>query len=223
MHSSDLRGTDFEIFVDGRQQDHADFFRGWTNTRRLGFVAPERIDGVGAINLIMAHVTAFYDHYRAIGEEFFAYPDFFAFQPAGPLASYSMLDFAAEHKWVNVGDDAGERLNTINDHGVNVLIVPDGTPVDRKYHRIQLPSARRNIDTCYVYSFEGHVSDADLTIRCQKEPFFKWTQTVFDTPELAGDAMVQQRKSEWISRHEETTFIEQSFRKITLDEALSLL
>ena len=58
MHSADvLRGSDFEILANGRQQDHADFFRGFTNTKRLGLMAPGRVDGVGASNLILAYVT----------------------------------------------------------------------------------------------------------------------------------------------------------------------
>ena len=166
MHSADvLRGSDFEILVEGRQRDHAEFFRGFTNTRRLGLFAPYRIDGVGASNLILAYVTAFYDVYRATGEDFFAYTDFFVFQPASPVASYAMLDIWPDHKWVSVGDSAFERLNAINDRGVNVLIVPDRKSAEPKYERPQLASAQRNIDTCYAYSFEGRVEAADLVIR----------------------------------------------------------
>ena len=227
MHTSILRGSDFEMFVNGCQKDHADFFREWTNTRRLGFVSPRRVDGIGAVNLIMAHVTAFYDTYRATNEDFFAYPDFFAFQSGNPLASYSMLDLHPEHKSVSVSDDADERLDAINDRGVNVLIVPDGTNTDSDYHRIQMASARRNIDTCYVYSFDGRVKDADLMIRCPKEPLFdeyvRWISKVFDSPELAKDAKVQQLQSEWMFWQNGKTFVEQSFRRVRLEEALRLL
>ena len=85
MHTAKLRGSDFEIIVNGRQQDHAEFFRGFTNTRRLGIVAPRRIDGVGAANLLMAYGTAFYDVYRAAGKAFSALADFFVFQSASPV------------------------------------------------------------------------------------------------------------------------------------------
>lgn len=223
MHSSDLRGSDFEIFVNGRQQDHADFFVGCTNTCRLGLVAPGHIDGVGAVNLIMAYVTAFYDTYRATGDNFLAYPDFFTFQGGSAMASYAMFDIWPEHKWVSVGDDGAKRLTAINDRGVSVLLVPDGTPTEKIYDRVQLTSAQRNIDTCYVYSFEGQVKAADLTIRCQKEPFSQWVQSVLESPALSHDCTIQQRKSEWLSLHKEDTFLEQSFRQVSLDEALSLL
>ena len=224
MHTANhLRGSDFEIFVNWRQQDHADFFQGFTNLRRLGLVAPGRIDGVGASNLLMAYVTAFYDDYRATGEDFFAYPDFFIFQGANPVASYGKLDIWPDHKSVSVGDDASERLNAINDRGVNVLIVPDGMPAEPSYERPQLASARRNIDTCYVYSLEGQVKAADLTIRCPKEPISEWTIGVFETPALSGDSSIQQKKSEWSAVNTGKPVLEQSFRQISLDEALLLL
>ena len=75
MHSSELRDSDFEIIDDGVLVQPADYFNGHTQTRRLGILTPDRVEGVGAITLIMAHVTAFYNTYRATGEEFFAYPD----------------------------------------------------------------------------------------------------------------------------------------------------
>ena len=224
MHTANhLRGSDFEILVNGRQQDHAEFFRGFTNLRRLGLVAPGRIDGVGASNLIMAYVTAFYDVYRATGEDFFAYPDFFIFQSANPVASYGKLDIWPDHKWVSVGDDASQRLNAINDRGVNVLLVPDGGPAEPNYERPQLASARRSIDTCYAYSLEGQVQAADLTIRCPKEPISEWTVGVFETPSLSEDSRIQKQKSEWSAVHAKETFLEQSYRQISLDEALLLL
>ena len=223
MHSSVLRGSDFKILVNRHQQDHADFFRGWTSTRRLGVVAPGCVDGVGAVNLIMAYVTAFYDAYRATGEDFFAYPDFFAFQSGHPIASYGWFDIWPEHKSVSVGDNPAERLNAITDRGINALIVPDGTPTDRDYNKVQLASAQRNIDTSYVYSFDGQVEEADLTIRCQMEPFSEWVKIAFDTPALSDDPAIQGRKSEWFSLHEGKTILEQSFRRVNLDEALSLL
>ena len=223
MHSADLRGSDFEIFVNGRQQDHTEFFKGFTNIRRLGIVAPCRIDGVGAANLLLAYVTAFYDVYRATGEDFFSYADFFIFQSESPVASYAMLDIWPEHKLVNFGDDASERLNAINDRGVNVLVLPDGRPTEPNYERPQLASARRNIDTCYAYSFEGRVKAADLMIRCQKEPVSEWINAVFETPALSGDSTIQHRKSEWSTLAEGRSFLEQSYRQISLDEALLLL
>ena len=224
MHTANhLRGSDFEIFVNGRKQDHAEFFRGFTNVRRLGLVAPGGIDGVGASNLIMAYVTAFYDAYRATGEDFYAYPDFFIFQSKSPVASYGKLDIWPDHKWVSVGGDATERLNAINDRGVNILMVPDGKPAEPNYERPQLASARRNIDTCYVYSLEGQVEAADLTVRCPKEPIAEWTIGVFETPALSEDSTIQQQRSEWASVHAEKAFLEQSYRQVSLDEALLLL
>ena len=226
MHSSILRSSDFELFVNGSQQDHEDFFHGWTYTRRLGFVAENGIEGIGSVNLVMAHATAFYNVYRATKEEFFAYPDFFSFQHSSPKVSYSMLDIHPDNKHVDIGDDPQDRLDSINDRGVNVLIVPEGPQKDCEFHKIQMASARRNIDTCYVYSFTGKVAEPDLTIRCPKQPLYdeyvRWINKVFDSVESQEKAMTQKIRSEWTGNLN-GSYLEQSFRRVDLDEALRLL
>ncbi|NQU11582.1 hypothetical protein HQ590_12375, partial [bacterium] len=88
MHSSSLRGTDFEIRWRGQAVSHPEWFSSFRDTDRVGVVIAHRFEGIGAITLIMAYVTAFYDHYRARGSEFFAYPDFFTFQGEAPGADY---------------------------------------------------------------------------------------------------------------------------------------
>ena len=155
MHSSTLRGSDFTVLLNGICCQHAHFFKGFSNTRRLGLLAPTGIEGVGAVSLVMAYVTAFYDTYRAEGEHFYAYPDYFSFQSCTPLASYSLFDVWPDHKNVYVPDDPSIRLNAINDRGINILILPDKNPTEHAYHPAQLESARRNIDTCYAYDFVG--------------------------------------------------------------------
>jgi len=226
MHSAVLRGSDFEISVAGSRQDHQDFFHGWTNTRRLGFVAEKGIQGIGAVNLIMAHATAFYDTYRATNEEFFTYPDFFSFQYGSPYASYRMIDIFPENKHVHTGENPQEKLDAINDRGINVLAVPSGVKKDSEFPEIQMASAKRNIDTCYVYSFDGKVEGADLTIRCPKKPLYDdyidWIKKVFDSVATDENTADQKLQSEWLSRLNGSC-LEQSFRKVSLEEALELL
>ena len=61
----------------------------------MGVVAPESgTEAAGAASLILAMITAFYDDLRTTGPaDFFAYPDFFVFQPADrpAPAPYSMF------------------------------------------------------------------------------------------------------------------------------------
>ncbi|MCK2148598.1 hypothetical protein MYE70_05915 [Marinobacter alexandrii] len=77
MHSSSLRGTDFKITQDGEAIPHTDLFSSFLATDRLGIVVTRRFEVIGAMTLIIAYVTAFYDRYRERGPEFYAYPDFF--------------------------------------------------------------------------------------------------------------------------------------------------
>lgn len=220
MHSSSLRGSDFEICVEGNPLPHSAYFQDFSKTRRLGLFAPHGTDGAGAINLIMAYVTAFYDDYRADGDDFFAYPDFFAFQGSSPMAGYGMFDIWPEHKWVQVDTEPSHTLHAITDRGINVLLIPDGEPLDRVFGDIALASARRNIDRCYVYSPEGTVDDGDLTIRCLREPFADWIDNMVNTVgEKSGNKTAGRA---WLDRHN-GPFLDQSFRRLSLDEALARL
>ena len=220
MHSSNLRGSDFEMVVDGQPQPHAEYFRGFPKTQRLGLLAPNRTDGAGAINLMMAYTTAFYDDYRADGGDFTAYPDFFAFQKTTPMANYGMYDIWPDHKSVHVEQDPTQVLRAITDRGVNVLLVPDGEAADHEFDAVALASARRNIDRCYVYAFEGRVDNADLTICCARSPFVDWVENMFNT--LKDEPEVQKQRPAWLDQRDNNR-LEQSYRRLSLDEALARL
>ena len=215
MHSSELRDGDFVIESGGASVPLADFFNDYTSTRRLGLLAPQRTEGIGAVALIMAHVTAFYNIYRAAGGDFFAYPDFYTFQSREPVATYAKFDIWPSHKSVLVSDDPLNRLNAITDRAVNILLVPAGVSAEHDFQRQQLASAARLIDTCYLYSPMGTIEDPDLVIRCTTDPIANWCRTVINSlPEA-------ERISHTLLDQDDT--IEQSFRRIALEEALSLL
>ena len=114
MHSSQVRDVDFAVVDGGRLLDNLQSFLPTVNClTRVGVVAPcTGTEAAGAATLILAMITAFYDDLRATSPEgFFAYPDFFVFQPAGRSkpAPYSMfgaqrlsLDCLALH-WLHCG------------------------------------------------------------------------------------------------------------------------
>ena len=223
MHSSDLKSTDFEIIDHGNPVSHHQFFQNHTTERRIGVVAPHRIDAVGAACIIMAHTTAFYDRYREKHEAFFAYPDYFVFQGQEPQACYGMLDIWPEHKSVAINGNHSTRLNAINDRAVNILILPEGHGVKKNYEKPQLESARRNIKECFIYSETGQCQNADTLIRCQKEPIYSWTLAVIDSLIKNGDESAMKFRTEWEKLHEKSDSLEQSYRRISLDQALALL
>ncbi|MBT7550278.1 MAG: hypothetical protein HN611_16535, partial [Gemmatimonadetes bacterium] len=74
------------------------------------------------------------------------------------------------------------------------------------------------IDTCYIYSEDGTLTDPDLVIRCNTDPFDKWIESVFNSIP-GGEAAAKT----WRSAHNKEDTIEQSFRRIGLQEALTLL
>ena len=165
MHSSFLRGSDFRITHRVDEVSHARFFRDLGTTDRVGVFAPGGLDGLGACLLLLAHTTAFYDRYRATGDEFFAYPDHYTFQRRTRPASYGMLDVWPGHKDVPVAA-AGETLDAILDRAINVLLVPAGPAGAVEFTPVQMASARRTIRCCYTYSATGSTEQPTLTVAC---------------------------------------------------------
>ena len=94
MHSSQVRDENFSVMEGGAELDLRSFLPNVNRLTRVGVVAPETgTEAAGAASLILALITAFYDDLRATGPtDFFAYPDFFVFQPKRTKpAPYSMF------------------------------------------------------------------------------------------------------------------------------------
>lgn len=224
MHSSHLRGSDFELIQDGSGVQYETYFRSFTITDRLGFVTAHPFDGLGAIALVMGYVTAFYDRYREAGDDFLAYPDFFSFQRHLPLARYGMFDIWPDEKNVYLPEEYWDALSTIASRAITILIVPSNqsstmeSPV-RKRERAILESLRRSVRVCYDYSPEGSVVDGNLTVCCANERVREWGAAVLET-------IPEQDHSEHGRMWDESFTsgsLTQSFKRIDLDDALASL
>ena len=218
MHSSVLKGSDFRLSWKGRETSHGEFFRGHTRRVRVGLFAPDGTEGVGAVCLSMAYVTAFYDRYREQGGTFFAYPDFFTFQRREPPASYGSFDFWP-NKDVAVPHDHNATAAAIADRAVNVLLVPDtaaaGDAAGREYEPVQLERVRRTLSRCFAYGPCGSVADPDLMIRCAAEPFLTYAMQVV----RSANADVPK----WLGCADALSTLQQSFRELEVDDALARL
>ena len=215
MHSSILRGSDFRLSWKGRAVLHRDFFRDHGYNTRVGLLAPEGTEGVGAVTLAMACVTAFYDGFRQQGSEFFAYPDFFTFQRRDRLVDYGYFDFWPD-KDVRVPDDRNATVAAIADRAIDVLLVPDNPSTERPLEPVQDERIRRTLARCFVYSRHGEVAEADLVIRCAAEPLGTYVANVLRS--------VDEPMPGWFGTQDDaTSAIEQSFRETTIDDALMRL
>ena len=216
MHSSGLRGEDFRLTCEDKPIRHDAYFADLTAADRVGVFAPEGLEGLGAWVLLLAHVTAFYDRYRAHGADFFAYPDYFTFQRREPCMEYGQLDVWPLHKNVTVSVDPGETLAAITDRAVSILLVPErrqtsdrpvtaGAPMDR-LRRLRLASARRTIRRCYLYSPSGQIERATLRASCDHPDAAEW---VTGTASTGGGSI--------------DPAAEQTFREVEMDVALEML
>ena len=217
MHSSSLRGSDFKIVWRGDAVSHANFFTKVRDTDRVGVVIPHALDGIGAITLIMAYVTAFYDRYRERGSDFYAYPDFFSFQSEAPCADYCSFDIWPSHKNVDVPADAQEIAEAITGRGVTVLLVPDEDARESEIARPELESARRSIRRCFAYSETGATESSDLVIECRAPLLRDDVLSVIDS--LPADHQVLEHRARWEERMAAGT-LKQTFRELDLGEAL---
>ena len=215
MHSSVLRGSDFHLSWKGREVLHRDFVRDHGRNTRVGLLAPEGTEGVGAVTLAMAYVTAFYDVLRQQGGEFFAYPDFFTFQRRDRLVNHGSFDFWPD-KDVRVSNDPNATVAAIADRAINVLLVPDTAPTEHRLEPVQDERIRRTLTRCFVYSRHGEVADADLVIRCAVEPFDTYVANVLRS--------VDEPTPDWFgTEDDEPPALEQSFRETSVDDALTRL
>ena len=220
MHSSSLRGSDFKITQDGEAIPHADLFSSFQDTDRLGILVPRRFEGIGAMTLVMAYVTAFYDRYREGGPEFYAYPDFFTFQREAPCADYGMFDIWPNHKNVHVPNDAQKTAEAITGRGVNVLLVPDNDAREVVISPVERESARRNVQHCFAYSGSGTAASSDLVIECRSELLRSYALSVLDS--LPADDSVLEQRRQWEARLAGET-LRQTFRELDLEDALRRL
>ncbi len=217
MHSSTIRGTEFEIHWRSEVVPHGEFFASFRDTDRVGVVAPHRTEGIGAITLIMSYVTAFYDRYRERGSDIFAYPDFFTFQHEIPCADYGMCDIWPYHKNVHVADGAQRATEAINDRGVNVLLVPDGDAGEVSIEEVELESARRNVGRCFAYSECGITHGADLVLECRSDLLSDYALAVLKSVDADGSSTEQRER--WMEQVASGT-LRQSFRELELGDAL---
>lgn len=222
MHTSEvLTSDDFVFSRDGAPLSLTEVIPDLTTLDRVGVVTRQPTDGAGASNLILACVTAFYDLYRATGEDFFTYPDYFTFQPGKPIANYGSLDIWPPHKNVPVSGDPEQMLQAINDRGITILLVPDGPHNGYAFDRISLSSAQRRIRHCFLYAADGRLQRTDFTIRRPRQPTLKYQHSIFAS--LADEAVREPLLKAWEQAQNDPDQIEEGYRSITLEEALALL
>lgn len=246
MHTStELKSADFEILIDGDGADLAELLPGFEEQSRLGVVVREGFGAVGASTLITAAVTGFYDFVRAgYPDGFFRYADFFLFHIGAMHGNHHMLDIAPDHKEVLVDKDPETILRAINDRGITHLLVPDGTPGVPRFDPQTENSAEARLRAAFAYSPSGRTEAADVAIKGTRQVDCYVSQTlealawVESFEAEGGDAAiaswarsrlgeVDDEEVERIAAARRNLKVDgrtvESFRRVTLDQALALL
>lgn len=211
MHCAILRGTDFVIQANSQTVQHADLFSGFTIDTRLGLITPNGLDGIGATNLVLGYVTAFYDRHRKNSDQFHAYPEFYTFQSGSQITDYAMLDIYPMDKNIRTISKPESTLRAIIEQKINVLLIPNTKSGQSKIDSELIESVQETVHTSFLYSPGGKVANPDITIECHKPEIFDWIKAVVDsTPD--NQVTVPTLPS-----------LKQSFLRISLESALGYL
>jgi hypothetical protein len=221
MHSTkELTSAMFAFTIGGRPGSFAEVFPGFDQRDRLGIVSRSVGGALATSALLMAAITAFYELERARSETFFRYPDYFLFHVGASVGPYGMLDIWPEHKEVGVQAGDGEALlRAINDRAITRLLIEDGPAGVPEFARATLGSV--GLRDALAFAPDGRVRDADVAVRGNTATE-RYVAAVIDalTP-LADDerAALRARRLAILEDGVPT----ETFRRLTLDEALALI
>lgn len=215
MHSAILRGTDFVIRTNGQTVRHVDFFSDFTMDTRVGLFTPKGLDGIGAANLVLGYVTAYYDRHREASAQFQAYPEFFKFQCGSQIADYGMFDIYPMEKNIRINTKPESILQAVIEQKINILLIPSNKSGPSKIDSELIDSARQTVHTCFLYSSGGEVDNPDITIQCHKPEIFEWIKAV-------ADSMPDNKLENQVTIPTQP-FLKQSYLKISLESALRYL
>jgi hypothetical protein len=246
MHSSrQLTSDQFEITVAGRPARIEDLFPGFGEQARIGVVVRDDFGAVGASTLLTAAITAFYDIQRDLYPDgFYRYVDYFLFHADHIRGNHAMLDVFPGHKEVVVADDPESVLRAVNDRGITHLVVPEGEPKNAEFRPETLNGAKHRIKSALLFSPRGRVEGADIEIKGNDHvDFYVWA-TLRPAEWLArfeaqgGDPKLIAGERSRLGEVDDDVASEilaardrlrvrgrtvESFRRISIDEALRLL
>ena len=221
MHSTQiLKSADFVFMVQDQEVEFTDLIPNFSVLSRLGIVSQQPSDGIGASNLIMACVTEFYNFYRH-QNDFFAYPDYFSFQTSHISINYSHFDIWPSHKNLQVERKPEKILRALNDHGIDILLVPYREPTDHVFEPATLSSAKRRIQKCFLYNTENRLPDHNFTIKRQTAPFYDSVLTVINS--ISDPVFRNQFSNQWREQVHPNGETIEAYCQVSMDEALKFL
>lgn len=165
MHTSQTLTRDtFTVAIDGSRATVEDLLPGFDRHDRIGVVVGRPHGVVGASLLVLAGVFAFYELQRERGDDFWIYPDFYAFHVGRLHGHHGALDLWPPHKEVLVAPDGTELLRAINDRGITRLLVEDGGADPGRLEAEALASATARLRSAFAYAADGRAAGPDVEI-----------------------------------------------------------
>jgi hypothetical protein len=172
MHTGKLlHPHHFEIEIDGESTDLDGLFPDGNRFDRFGIVVTETFGALGGSLLLQAAIANHFEVKPERRDQAMAYPEIYLFHDGGPHGDHNAFDFWPPRKEVFVeSGDPAKILAEINARSITRLAVPEAGPGDRERLTTgpstwaEQSAAHDRLLSCFVYSAEGRVADADLRI-----------------------------------------------------------
>ena len=221
MHSTKiLKSEDFVFMSQDHEIDLTDLIPNFSALSRLGVISHQPTDGINASNLIMACVTEFYNFYRH-QHNFFTYPDYFSFQTSHISIDYSHFDIWPSYKNLQVERNPEKMLQALNNHGIDILLIPYKEPANHKFSPETLSSAKRRIQKCFLYNPEDRLAKHNFTIKRQTAPFYDSILTVINS--ISDPEFRNQFLNQWCEQVHPNGDTIETYHQVNIDEALKFL
>lgn len=179
MHvAKQLKSENLHITIDQHQTDLKALFSASHIYDRFGILVTEPYGSFGASLLIQAAIVQFYDVHPPRRDTEPMYPELYVFHVGGRFGDHSSFDFWPPRKEIFVeARRPADLLSAIVDRGITRLAVPEVTPGDPAVLKdsantfADIAAAKNLLSSCFVYSPEGLVEDADVFLSSDHPSF----------------------------------------------------
>ena len=179
MHvAKQLKSENLRISIAQQETDLNALFPDSHRYDRFGILVTEPYGSFGASLLIQAAIVHFYEIHPPRRDVEAMYPEIYVFHVGGRFGDHSSFDFWPPRKeiFVEAKRPAG-LLSEIVDRGITRLVLPEVTPGDPAVLKdsantfADIASAKHLLSSCFVYTAEGVVDDADVVLSSDHPSF----------------------------------------------------
>lgn len=172
----------FRAKLNGAPKDVAQVLPDWDAGCRFGVVVRSPLGAIGASLLIQLAICAYYETRPQRRGPAPHYPDVYALHVDGRFGALGSLDFWPPRKEAFVSED--DLLPTINSLAITHLATPAAAGTPARFAYKERETALDRLRQGYVYSPDGRVADANLSVTSAEPAIVAEVATAIDPEPL---------------------------------------